>query len=189
MFRTYLACCYVNIAANCGLWHVFLGLFCLNKILFNRANEPLFQLKKNTNEFANINRLKLYSIHDLQYLILHSWQHRISFVTRLERICHSSREIYERSRFYMYHEITFFTGKKMHVLYSTKSHLSQISISLLHIYVVDIHVCVYSSYKESLIMLILIVLLLLMMMLLLLLLTLQFVTTWLQWLSSHWRLT
>ena len=63
---------------------------------------------------------------------------------------------------YMYHEITFFTGQKF-VIFITKSqflqlklHLSQIAIVIiiLEIYFVDIHVCVYSSYKESLIMLI-----------------------------------
>jgi len=66
------------------------------------------------------------------------------------------------------------------MFFIAKSHIChRFLLSLLHIYVVDIHVCVYSSYKESVIMFILIVLLLLllMMLLLLLLLTLQFVTT------------
>ena len=61
-------------------------------------------------------------------------KYRISVVTRFEHICHSSWEICDRSRFFfIYHEITFFTGQKVHDIFNKKecftneSYLSQIS--------------------------------------------------------------
>ena len=59
----------------------------------------------------------------------------------------------------MYHELTFFTGQKLHnivnkkYVFTIEPHLPQTSIVRIADFVVDIHVSVYSSYKESLIML------------------------------------
>ena len=62
-------------------------------------------------------------------------------------------------------------------IFSQLSHICHIwLLSVLQIYFVDIHNCVYSNYKESLIMS-----MLMMFSLLLLLLLLLLVTTWLQW--------
>ena len=55
----------------------------------------------------------------------------------------------------MYHEIIFFTDQNVHDVYNTKSCLTtesychRLLLSVLQICIVDVHVCVYSSYKES----------------------------------------
>ena len=87
-------------------------------------------------------------------------KNRISFVTRFQHICHSSCEICDRSRVFIYDKKS--SQVKTCKIFITKSHVLQLShvchillLSVSQIYFVDIHVCVYSSYKESLIMVIL----------------------------------
>ena len=66
-------------------------------------------------------------------------KNRILFVTRFEHICHSSWEICDRSRVFMYREITFFTAKNSQ--YLQLSHIC-------HILLLSVFYCRYNVIKN-----------------------------------------